>query len=118
MASSDSSIILLLAIAAVCVFIAIINTASKNKKAKEIAPAPPTDEPERRIKSTIGEKRGETTTSTSTETNSVSGASKHTGPTKTLDQIYADGHAMWSCPYCETLNDNREGKCLACGAPR
>lgn len=34
---------------------------------------------------------------------------------KSLDMLYAEAHSMWSCPHCETLNNNTVQFCNACG---
>ena len=37
---------------------------------------------------------------------------------KSLDMLYAEVHGMWSCPHCETLNDEMTLYCSACGAKK
>lgn len=37
---------------------------------------------------------------------------------ESLDALYAKGHNMWVCPYCETLNDDGAKQCTACGTKR
>ena len=34
---------------------------------------------------------------------------------QSLDELYAEKHAMWICPRCETLNEENSECCIACG---
>lgn len=37
---------------------------------------------------------------------------------QSLDSIYAAAHGMWTCRFCETINDGWAPSCSACGAKK
>ena len=38
------------------------------------------------------------------------------GAQSSLDELYARENGLWICRYCETINQNSDERCAACGA--